>query len=562
MKTQSLVQIAKLTLTLSALMLTACNKGMQSAGGSSSAGGSGGGGGGTAQTYDLQSALEKIDAVPVQSSAGPAKVSFQANLNADFGDAAKILNGGEKLVKAAMWPVDCARVGTILDLRPENKQYECGEVPYGKILDNKRKEVFVFDFEGLNGKENGVEYRVSKATIPLILMRDQQAGSSSLVKLTTNKLEGVSIPQEIMESIYYRLSPENGTLRSDICAFIPGLELGSTEQKVTVHAQKKVLWIIKLKGSADIHVQPGTMSFKSAKVCSTFRSSAINTAGKFKPWFRFEKIAAPEFENLKFKGLDVNVKVNLSGILKIISSILKIVGFNLEKKIAKMVEEAIVKETGSTIEKVTKNDIETGKWLEKYVNAELFKGKVVNELEKKTGPSMDAGGPGSEADLSAQIEAACKFMAQAYPGAHLENQFEQLCRSSFQIKLQFFIDNPADRAKGCYDAFFAADEAKSNPWWKKGCKIRNTLEVIAPAPLAPFYDCVITMITDSPKAFLTANACKDELDLAKAHLSTLDIAQLVELARVVQNQRAALKDYKEKIDEKYQDWLAQLPKVP
>lgn len=529
--------------------IAACNRGMKAAIGDSDSANA------TNPSLDLNAALADIDAVPLNNSSFP-RVSFQSNLDADFGDVAKVFDLGESIMNKALWPVvSCDRVGTSLDLRAKNKQYRCGELPVGKILDNNRKEAFVFDFEGLSGKSNGVKYKVEEATIPLILSRHQKSARAQLLKLDTNRDEQIDIEQGITDSIYYRLSPENGTLRSDVCFFSPGLQINSLDQKLTVRAEKKV-FIFKLKGKADIHVRPGNISFSSAKVCSSFRSSIINAAGKFKPTFKFEKIAAPHFKDLKIEGLDVNVKVRLSGILKIISGVLKIVGINLEKKIQKKVEASIRSQTKDALATITTKDVNTGQWLEKYVNSELFKGKIVNELEKRTGSSMDTQGPGTEADLSSTIEAACETMADIYPD-RLERQFEVLCKNSFVLKLQFFLDNPSDRQKGCYDGFFAAKDREQKPWWTNQCKIRNSLEVVVPNALAPFYNCIMEVVK-KPSMLLQPGTCLQELEIADQHLSSHDIQRLLEQARVISKQRDAIKGYRQKIEDKYKQFIQRL----
>lgn len=496
-------------LILVASGLTACNKGLQSVQP------------GEQSSYkseetvsansDLDEALAALEAVPAEDSEelGFSAVSYQSSFNLKFDGISRVLEVGEKLVRKALWPVwSCQHVGGPFDRRDPKKQYECGEVPYGEILNKDEKLLTVLEFEGLSGKQDGVSYTVSAVNLPIYMSRHQQAASDSILHLDSQSESSFTVREEILDRPFYRLSPEAGHLISNVCLHSPGLSFWSDSTRIHVKAKKKVLFI-SLKGSADIYVQPGTMSFSKAKVCSSFKT----TLGQQGPKFELVQIEAPELTDLSHTGLEIRVNVKPQGILKIISSIVRLVGINLEKKVEKMLKDKIEEQVKGQIETITKEDIESGQWLVKYVNKDLFEGKVVQELEMGLSPEVESWGPGSELDLTAHLQAGCMALARHARGKW-QNRFEVICRNSFELKAYLFLDSEEKRALGCYDHYFSTQDRKRNgekAWWAKSCEIQNRFEVKTAARLAPLYECISTLLQSEPERLLQSGACEKEI---------------------------------------------------
>ena len=115
---------------------------------------------------DLTQMLAALDAIPVienQAATDPLgilnqlvpRVRYESQLDVSFDDLSRALSLGEGVLKKALWPVvDCALAGGHLDFRSPEKKFRCGEIPYGRILNAKDKEIFNIDFEGLSGNRN------------------------------------------------------------------------------------------------------------------------------------------------------------------------------------------------------------------------------------------------------------------------------------------------------------------------------------------------------------------------------------------------------------------------
>ncbi len=245
--------------------------------------------------------------------------------------------------------------------------------------------------------------------------------------------------------------------------------------------------------------------------------------------------------------------MKFSGILALISSVLKIVGINLEKKIQNEIVSQIKAQAEETFDQINDQDIKTGLWLSKYVSQKLFKGKIVADLEQNLSPQLDVLGPGSEVDLTAGIEASCIALSNTYAKS-LRNQFQILCRNSFSIKAQFFLDAKDDRANGCYNHYFSSQDrgtSGNRPWWSNSCRIKNSLEVTAPEKLTPLFSCITQILTDDPAKIVKTDACSKEIELAQRLLSEQDIATLVERAKLIAGEKSKIVNRFNLISEKY-----------
>jgi hypothetical protein len=506
--------------------------------------------------YTLAGYLTNLGALPVESDDDDvAKVRYQATIDFNFKNMAKVLEFSEKAAKKGLWPItDCGRVGSGIDLRPTKKQYKCGEVPYGDIVTPLLKKVFEVDFKGLKGEKSGVEYKVSAAKIPIYLDRWQRANIDSIDHLTPRKQNIFEISNDIMDSVFYRFSPQNGHLISNVCIFIPGLTVRSERKEIKVDAEKRMLFL-KFKADAEIKVDPGYLVFDKAKVCSSFDITVSNKG----PQIKFLKMESPVFTGLKHAGLKVDADVDLHGILKVIANIAKIIGIDIEEKMEKTIEERIRAEVKGRVEKVEKQDIATGKWLVKYLNAGIFQGKLVDQLELGLDQEINRRGPTSNWDMAATLEAGCAALGKHY-GKHLGGNFELICRKSFELKAQLFVEVPGNRKKGCYSHYFAASDWRGvqgqQPWWNQDCKVRNYISVTVPEELTPIYSCIQEILKTRSKDILKIDACSEEVDFVENHLSKELRVLLAARANVKLKAEPYAKDFLKLISERYAEFTA------
>jgi len=469
-------------------------------------------------------------------------VRFSTSLDVEFGDIARALSLGEKLARVAAWKVpDCSTPSP--DFRSYETRYSCNEIPFGKIQDAQSKLIENFVIDPMSGSENGVSYQVSGTTVPLILKRQQYAAIDGIQHLDVNATQLLNVEEDILKNIYYRFSVEGGRLYTDVCLFSPGLTVRSTAQNIHVDAKKKVLFFY-LRGSADIRIDPGTLSFSKAKVCTKFETSIANN----KVDFKFKQIEAPVFTNLAHNGLDINVDVHFKGILKLLNGLARLLGINIEKKVQDKIEARILSSAPDVFEKLKKEDINTGEWLVKYVNGAVFRGNVVKHLEAGLGQANSAQGPGSHIYLNSVVEAGCVLLAKTY-SKNLRGDFEKICRNSFQIRATFFADSDIDEAKGCYSSYFSTRDARpaggQKPWWNKGCKVRNSFEIIAPEDFAPLYACIREVFDTDAQSLANVGACSEEIQWLESRVHDHDFKEFIDRAvtRVKEEKyRAGLED--------------------
>lgn len=478
-------------------------------------------------------------------------VRFNTSLDVEFGDIARALRLGEKLARVAGWKVtDCSTPSP--DFRSYEKRYSCDEIPFGDIQDSQNKLVENFVIDPMSGTENSVSYSVTGTTVPLLLKRQQFSAGDGIQHLDTNATKLITVEQDILKNIYYRFSVENGRLYTDVCLFSPGLTLQSSAQNIHVDAKKKVLFI-SLKGSADVHVDPGTLSFSKAKVCSKFETSITNN----KLDFKFKQIEAPVFTDLAHNGLNIDVDVEFKGILKLLNGLARLLGINIEKKVQERIEARILSAAPEVFEKLKQEDINTGEWLVKYVNGAVFKGNVVKHLEAGLGQANSAQGPGSQIYLNSIVEAGCVLLAKTY-NKNLRGDFENICRNSFQVRATFFSDSSTDQAKGCYSSYFStADANPSNgqkPWWNKGCKIRNSFEIIAPEDFAPLYACIREVFETDAQSLANVGACSEEIQWLESRVNDQDFKVFMDRAAI----RVKEQKYREAVETLLRDRFSDL----
>lgn len=264
----------------------------------------------------------------------------------------------------------------------------------------------------------------------------------------------------------------------------------------------------------------------------------------------------PDFTGLEHKGLKVDADVGLHGILKVIANVAKIVGIDIEKKMEAAIEDKIRSEVKDRVEKIEKQDIQTGRWMEKYLSTSVFRGKLVDQLEVGLNREINRRGPSSNFDMSATIEAGCEALAKNY-GSYLGGNFELICRKSFELKAQLLVEAKGNRAKGCYRHYFAASDWRANqgeePWWAEECKIRNHISVTVPQELTPLYACMQDILKTNPKQIFETGTCAGELDYIESHLSAELKSLLKKRAKLKQKLNPYTKEFLDLIRDRFED---------
>ena len=144
-------------------------------------------------------------------------------------------------------------------------------------------------------------------------------------------------------------------------------------------------------------------------------------------------------------------------------------------------------------------------------------------------------------------------MARAQPKA-LRGQFESICRKSFAVRINMFLDSKEDRDQGCYEQFFSNLNSTMNEnmsWWKSACKIRNQIEIVSPLDMAPFYGCLTDVLSKNPQKLLAEGTCAEELLDLEEKLNIPEFKERLDQAQELPN----TDQIKEALQERIRDLL-------
>lgn len=446
-------------------------------------------------------------AIPGDAGAEVGVVRYYADLDVAFDPIASGLGTADRLAKEQIWE-DC-KAGSNVDT---SKNYKCGEAPMGRIVSQHRKEIMVVEDEGLRGKEKDVKYSVNGVKVPIYLSRHQPSGHAQIRRLDTRSTDKISIGSGLLDTVYFRLKPNGGTLETEICIFLPGIQVETDKASTRAKAEKKILWgATSLKTEGKLTVDFGQMSFDSGEFCTIFYAK---TDENWQTKLDFKKLKAPVFKNLKYEGMKVDVDIKAKGLLKVINKILTIVGINLEKKAEKKAKESIKESIQDKAVEILEGDIKSGKWFYKKVNAEALLREALPKVEAQINNAFKYLGPSSENYLQTKFRRACEVA-----GAHLKlnktKEFVESCKTNIRIKSHLFMKDMESEKLGCYNHFFRPEDTETikSKWWARGCKIRNKIEIIATEEFAPFYHCVSKVLNATDSGAFDVGSCEYEIDL-------------------------------------------------
>lgn len=418
-------------------------------------------------------------------------VTFEKNFGVDYNQVSLVLDFAMDLVRQRfMMLVPCSKVGTSIDLRDDKKQYECGEIPYGDIINANTKKVFEFNVERQKGKTSGVEYSVDGLSIPLFASRKQNSGTASISHLNVGKKVKFKTSTQYLKHSFIKLVPTENELYTSVCSFVPGFRISSSVLKTKGEFKKKHWGFIPLRAEAQVEVDPGYLDFDHAEICGSFKTSISDS---FKPTVELVNVKIPRFANLKNVGLKTKVNVDAKGFLAFINGITKIFGYNIEKKIADAANKSIQDTVKDELDKIREGDVKSGAYFSKIVDAQLFDKIVVKDIDTALKRKLAQNGPGHPINLGHRLEAACLSVGSKLDDA-LGPLFAKLCRDSFKLDVGLFLTDPVSLEKGCYSHYFNPGARKDKNgklhWWAKTCEVQNRVSLTVPKLMVPIYDCL------------------------------------------------------------------------
>ena len=476
-------------------------------------------------------------------------ITYEEQVGIRFKSIAKTFELALGKLKEKIWIKNCSEVGSSKDNRSASKQYRCGELPIGDIVDESKKRLIQFEVKGQNGSSSGVSYNIDPTSLSIYMDRNQYRSHSTLSLINSKKETDIQVQSKLFGDIYFKNTPHDGVLFTSVCTYLPGGRIFTDIIEVEGSFKKK-LWIFSLKGRSYTTIDAGSFSYDHVKACALL-STQIADSGRLE--VKVVSISKPEFENPKMTGLKTSVRTDASGLLSVINSVTKIFGLNIERSISEKVKEQIDELVGEQFEKLENGDIETGKWIEKYFNSKAVQLKVVDNLNESLKEELASHGPGQSLEFKLNMESLCLGIGEDL-GMGREHLID-LCRHSFSIAVKPFITSEEHSELGCYEHYVNSRDRlvldKSLSWWSEKCSIENRVTIKVPPIMARLYSCFTGLMGQVDD--VVGGICHGEIQRLKERFDQGELDRLIERAKQIRD-RIFSEEREEKIRKKWEEF--------
>lgn len=433
-----------------------------------------------------------------------------------------------KALKRLVRSEKCEEVGTPADTRIHAKQYRCGEIPFGDIIDENYKFLLNVPFAGVSKDSGKTRYNIGGAQFPLYMTRAQKPGTMTLKFLDQGQETSFNTSAAVGSDLFFRVNPAGGALQASVCMNIPGFKVTSAPTLIRGKIKQKVAFF-SVSAKVKITIDLGSVEFDSANTCAVVQLKFDPTTSK--PKFEILSAEPIHFENLKIQGFRSDADTDVSGFAGFLTGVLDFVGIDIEKKINQKVQEAITKAYTKKINQVTTDDVRTARWILKYLDSTLLNSILIADAEQTLSTATINPEPAA-IEMSKWLSSLClKLTAELSANQKTKDNLFKICSLTPEINLKAFLNDPEQRAKGCYDGYFSLDSFREdrNLWWGKGCQIKSEVKIRAPEKLQPLFKCLLASIED--KSGFTAR-CHTEID---SFMRSMDLGEFNGEIKVADN---------------------------
>ena len=419
---------------------------------------------------------------------------------------------------------DCDKVGTAADNRPAEKQYRCGEIPFGHIVSDLQKVIYKIEIPSSWGVQDGTNFWIGAGNTQMFANRYQRPGSLAIELLDSKTgTQLVSTTTELGKDIFLKLVPKNGTLEAAACFTIPGTDVTSGPLWIPGNINKSMLWgIVEMNADLSINVDLGKVTFDSVKSCVSILATYNKTTGL--PQVKVTGIEQPQFQNLRLDGFKVYTDTNVHGFMGFVIGILDFFGAGIRSMIAHSVNQEVVNQYNQQVA-ITSAQVTSGEWILTVLQHEYLKPLLVDNINTALNKTQTTDGQKFEIEIGKWLGAACLAVVDRYAAnqtALTLNQLYTLCKGIPDIQLNAFLDDPKLTAEGCYARFFSVSTLITNPgvWWANQCHIKNEIIVTSPKAMLPFVQCVADAVNSN---FQSVDTCKPYVDQLIAMIKNGDL---------------------------------------
>jgi hypothetical protein len=422
-------------------------------------------------------ALFFMAALLVSAPAGAE--TFDTNINVKYGQASQLT--ASQLDAALSQFVRTEKCEAV-----KANQYRCGEIPFGKIIDEKNKLLFSIKVKNISGRKGDVDYHLKGDTVPVYFSRGQRRGTILLPDLDTVQRADIPTSKLLGKDVFLQLVPRaDKGLNLNTCLNLPGatIHTGGIVMEGSMH--KRMPWYMPdIYASLSTKVNTGRMSFDSARACMSFH---VAMDAKGLPVIDLEKISPVRMENLENEGLKVSVSANVKGIWGFLDDLLDL---DIENTIVSEVRKEATKVARDDLD-LQLRDVRNGKWFAKYLNAGQIS-HLTEGLSAELRKQFKAAGLG-KAELEHTMETLClKAAFDAGIPVQFRSSVFKLCRLAPKIRVKFFVPIREMSAKGCYKNYFRPLSNPSAKWWAEGCAFSNTVSIKLDTGFKAAMECFIT----------------------------------------------------------------------
>ncbi|MEM7646785.1 MAG: hypothetical protein AAF203_07750 [Pseudomonadota bacterium] len=401
----------------------------------------------------------------------------------------------------------------------QEDQYNCGELPFGNIKNRRQKEVLKLDVDASEGREEGFDYRIDGFQVDFLASRQQFESQGTLSTLNELGDQSIDITRMLFQSTFLKVEPQDGLLVLRICAFAPGVQIQGDTVKTNGRFERDQFGFIPLRANGEFTIQTGRISYDHAEICGAF--SVEITSGDLDLDIQVIGFEKPQLVGLKIDGIKSEGDVDAKGLLGFINFFTRIFNFNIEKEIAKAVNNEIEKEARREFTQFTAQEIESGRWLERFISDQVLADRLVSDLDKAISKALKERGPATPVSLDQRIGELCTEGSQGVVEA-TRPQFIEACENSISVELQSFKEDPLSREWGCYDHFFnpleTEGEGRSNFWWAERCEVDNLVTVTVPQSMIPLFDCLLET-SQNGLTSTAAEVCLPEIEFTDQQLN-------------------------------------------
>ena len=407
---------------------------------------------------------------------------------------------------------DCDKVGTAEDTRPANRQYRCGEIPFGDLVDAGKKFIYKLDIQSTWGSQDGTNFWFGGSNTQIYMDRAQRLGSISIDLLDEHSgTQNVGTSNLLAQDLFLRLEPKDGTLNAGVCFTIPGTTINSGPLWFPGHINKTVMWVVDIDADLSVNVNLGSAQFDSVKSCVSVQATYDQKTGT--PQIKITSIERPQFQNLNLNGFYAHTDTTVHGFWGVVIDIVDFFGGGIKQTISNAVTSQVQAQFNNEAQ-VTTQQVTSGEWLLEVLHYDYLKPLLVDNVNSALNVNQNNAGKKFEIEVGKWLSAACLTLVDRYAVNQqvlTQNQLYSVCKGVPDIQLNAFLDDDSMSAKGCYSRFFSIQTLINDPskWWNSQCSIKNQVIVTAPKSIAPIFQCLADAVNSN---FTNIEQCRPYLD--------------------------------------------------